>query len=337
MRATGIALLEAARSTKPPSGSLRPYVFVSAAEAGWKDNELGTKIEGNIAPSWLCRYLDAKRAVEEALAADGLGAGVRPILARPSFMWDPTKLDILPLLPIWAVGDALNIGSGTFSPPLRVEVAGAAIIAAAADKSVEGILTPRQLLDLAPLAIKRRPGALDTLTSGLASISRLPYGTTVAAELTDGQVGCLANRPEPSALRLYEFEGCPFCRRVREVATYLDLSYTVLPCGRGSRHRKHVEEAATAAGKSRPTFPYFEDDAAAIKLFESEDIVNHLMSKYGKGLPLPPPSNYFMPSTLLTGWAPILLRPTHGGAVVESVRGSDSPPRPLVLYSYDGE
>jgi anaphase-promoting complex subunit 7 len=336
MRLTALALLEAARSTRPDGGADRPFVYVSAAEAGWQSNELGWKIEHNVALGWLGRYLSAKRAVEAALTAEAAAAGLRPIIARPSFMWDPTKLDILPLLPIWATGDALNIGNGTFSPPLRVETAGAGIVAAAADGSIRGIVSSRQLIELAPLAVTLRPGALDTLTSGLVSISRLPYGTSVATELADGQASCLAGRPDASALRLYEFEGCPFCRRVREAATYLDLCYTVVPCGRGSRHRPHVQEAARAAGRDRPSFPYLEDDTAGVKLFESEDIVAHLLTTYGGGLPVPPPSSYFYPSTLVTGWAPLLLRPGRGGSVLDSVRGSAAPAQPLVLFSYDG-
>ena len=60
-------------------------------------------------------------------------------------------------------------------------------------------------------------------------------------------------------------QACPFCRRVREVVTYLDLEITVVPCARGSRHREH---AATAAKellrKERPSFPYLEDVAAGV-------------------------------------------------------------------------
>ena len=54
--------------------------------------------------------------------------------------------------------------------------------------------------------------------------------------------------PAASQLRLYEFEACPFCRRVREVVLYLDLEITIVPCGQGSRHRETV---AAAAAESR--------------------------------------------------------------------------------------
>ena len=79
-------------------------------------------------------------------------------------------------------------------------------------------------------------GPVDTLSSGLASITRLPYGTNVAEARSDGQS---TKAPEP-ALVLYEFEGCPFCRRVRETLTYLDLCCTIKPCAAGSRHREEV-------------------------------------------------------------------------------------------------
>ena len=84
-------------------------------------------------------------------------------------------------------------------------------------------------------------------------------------------------RPPAASLRLYEFEACPFCRRVREAISYLDLEVTIVPCGQGSRHREHVVAAAAKAGRAKPSFPYLEDDAAGVRLFESEDIVNHLL------------------------------------------------------------
>lgn len=181
------------------------------------------------------------------------------------------------------------------------------------------------------LVAKGRPGPVDTLTSGFASIARLPYGTTVAAELND-ESGAVRELPAASQLKLYEFEACKFCRRVREVVTYLDLEITIVPCAAGSRHRAAV---AAAQGKETPTFPYLEDDAAGVSLSESEDIVNHLLRSYGNGAPLPPPSEYFLSSTTLTGWIPALLRPGRGTTVDESAVDSD-PPQPLTLYSYDG-
>jgi len=179
-------------------------------------------------------------------------------------------LYILPLIPVWTILNKLK--PSTFAPPLRVEVAGSAIVDLVADVSASGVVTSSELRDRALLAVKRRPDELDTLTSGLASISRLPFGTTVVENVAD-----LPPQPdEPAALRLYEFEGCPFCRRVREVMTYLDLKYTVVPSGRGSSNREYVNKVASLKGK-KATYPYFED--GEVMLFESEDIISHLLSK----------------------------------------------------------
>ena len=69
-----------------------------------------------------------------------------------------------------------------------------------------------------------------------------------------------------------------------------------------------------------------------MRLFESEDIVRHLLAEYGNGAPLPAPEAYFLPSTLLTGWVPNLLRPSRGAKVDARAAGVD-PPQPLTLYS----
>ncbi|GMI13309.1 hypothetical protein TrLO_g11463 [Triparma laevis f. longispina] len=330
MKDTALNLLEALKMTKRDSS--RPYVFVSAAEVGWEDNKAGTRLEDLMREKdfFLPRYLDAKRAVEKELVSESEDAGVRPIIARPSFMYDATKLDILPLLPVWFLGHKLNIGDGAFSIPLRVETAGSGIVQIMDDGSVKGVVSSSDILAAAPLAAIRRPDGVDTLTSGIASIARIPFGTNVAPELTSGS----GERPPASSIRIYEFEGCPFCRRVREIATHLDLEYTAVPCGQGSRHREYVKKAAESIGNSSPTFPYMEDEAAGVKLFESEDIMNHLISTYGGGAGLPKPAEYFLPSTIITGWVPTLMRLFKGGKVVESV--VEEPDEPLVLWNYEG-
>lgn len=204
MTTTALNMLEALKATKK-ADVRRPYVFVSAAEAGWEDNEAGTRLEDLMREKefFLPKYLDAKRNVEKELTSSAGEAGIRPIIARPSFMYDPTKFDILPLLPVWFAGHKLNIGNGAFSLPLRVEAAGSGIVNLLAQDSVEGVVGSSTILAAAPLAALRRPDGLDTLTSGLASISRLPFGTNVAPEVA----AAATQRPSASQLRLYEFEG----------------------------------------------------------------------------------------------------------------------------------
>ena len=64
---------------------------------------------------------------------------------------------------------------------------------------------------------------LDTLTSGLASITRLPIGTDVSPERS-------AAPAPPHDLVLYEYEASPFCRKVREAMSGLDLTVDMKPC-----------------------------------------------------------------------------------------------------------
>ena len=59
-------------------------------------------------------------------------------------------------------------------------------------------------------AAKPRNRTLEVATSGFASIARIQYGKTVLEEVKKNR------QREPTKLILYEFEACPFCRRVRE-------------------------------------------------------------------------------------------------------------------------
>ncbi len=78
---------------------------------------------------------------------------------------------------------------------------------------------------------------------------------------------------------LYEFEACPFCRKVREALTRLDLDAEIRPCPRGGvRFRP---ELVARGGKAQ--FPYLVDPNAGLELYESGDIVRHLQSRYGAG------------------------------------------------------
>lgn len=37
----------------------------------------------------------------------------------------------------------------------------------------------------------------------------------------------------PKPIEIYEFEGCPFCRKVREAVNILDLDVVFYPCPQG--------------------------------------------------------------------------------------------------------
>ncbi|CAN0928154.1 hypothetical protein LINGRAHAP2_LOCUS36297 [Linum grandiflorum] len=128
-------------------------------------------------------------------------------------------------------------------------------------------------------------------------------------------------------LQLFEFEACPFCRRVREAMTELDLSAEVYPCPKGSkRHREIVRELG-----GKEMFPFLVDPNTGISMYESGDIVKYLFQQYGKGRS---PSTGLLESTLLTGWVPTILRAGRGMTLWEKAR-SETPLTKLELFSYE--
>jgi glutathione S-transferase len=110
---------------------------------------------------------------------------------------------------------------------------------------------------------------LDVATSFVVTVARFGAGMAVEAS---------GPRPE-RLLELYDFEGCPFCRKVREALSALDLDAVVRPCPKnGPRFRADVERLG---GKAQ--FPYLVDANAGVALYESNDIVRHLQASYGEG------------------------------------------------------
>jgi glutathione S-transferase len=110
---------------------------------------------------------------------------------------------------------------------------------------------------------------LDVATSLGATLAR--FGAGLRAER-------LGNRPaEP--LELYEYEGCPYCRKVREAMTALDLEAIVYPCPKGGTRFREVVRAA--GGKAQ--FPYLVDPNTGESMYESDAIVDYLFARYGAG------------------------------------------------------
>lgn len=122
---------------------------------------------------------------------------------------------------------------------------------------------------------------LNDVSSFAATVVRLGRGVypTITAE----------RRPDPKKLlELYDFEGCPYCRKVREVLCELDLDYLVHSVAHGSPRR---EELKKLGGKVQ--VPYLVDLNTQTRLYESDDIIDYLNERYGKGkragwsLPIP--------------------------------------------------
>ena len=111
--------------------------------------------------------------------------------------------------------------------------------------------------------------AFDVASSTAGTILRLGAGLSV---------GALGARPE-QPLVLYEFESCPYCRRVREALSILDLEAEIRPCPKGG-HRFR-DELIARGGKAQ--FPYLIDPGTGKEMYESADIVDYLFSRYGAG------------------------------------------------------
>ncbi len=109
--------------------------------------------------------------------------------------------------------------------------------------------------------------SLDLATSFAASLARAGAGLSV------GPLGPRPSRP----LELYEFEACPFCRKVREALSILDLEAMVYPCPKGGRRFREVVHQR--GGKLQ--FPWLVDPNTDREMYESDDIVRYLFETYG--------------------------------------------------------
>lgn len=157
--------------------------------------------------------------------------------------------------------------------------------------------------------------ALDLVTSFAATVARLGSGMQVTG----------ARRQPAKLLELYEFEACPFCRKVREALSHLDLDAMIYPCPKGGpRYREEVRRRG-----GRAMFPWLVDPNAGVEMYESDDIVRYLANTYGDGsvppllaLPLVKDATSMLASAL---------RPTRGG----TYQASRPPAQPLELWSFE--
>jgi glutathione S-transferase len=157
--------------------------------------------------------------------------------------------------------------------------------------------------------------ALDVTSSVLATMARWGHGAAV------GQLGPRPEKP----LELYEFEACPFCRKVREALSILDLEAMIYPCPKGARRfRPEVERRG---GKQQ--FPYLVDTNAGVEMYESDDIVRHLWNRYGTGAA--PLALSLGPLTDASAMLASAARLGRGA----SYRRAKAPEKPLELWSFE--
>jgi glutathione S-transferase len=75
-------------------------------------------------------------------------------------------------------------------------------------------------------------------------------------------------------------EGSPYCRKVREALSELDIEHIVRNIPRGSPKREALQ---ARAGKVQ--VPYLVDPNTGSEMFESDDIVAYLYERYGPNAP----------------------------------------------------
>ncbi len=156
----------------------------------------------------------------------------------------------------------------------------------------------------------------------------LDVGTSLVATVGRGgaglQVGVLGARPA-KRLELYEYEGCPFCRKVREALSILDLEAEIYPCPRNApRFRNQVKVRG-----GRAMYPYLVDPNTGEEMYESDDIVRYLFEHYGDGVV--PMSLAMGPLTNLSSFVASAARPGFGGIY----RKAKHPKKKLELYSFE--
>ncbi|GAV66893.1 GST_N_3 domain-containing protein [Cephalotus follicularis] len=132
-------------------------------------------------------------------------------------------------------------------------------------------------------------------------------------------------RPE-KPIEIYEFESCPFCRKVREIVAVLDLDVLFYPCPKNGPNFR--PKAAQMGGKQQ--FPYMVDPNTGVAMYESDDIIKYLVGKYGDGT-VPFMLSLGLLTTLTAGFA-MIGRMGRGS----SYTPSKLPPQPLELWAYEG-
>ena len=150
------------------------------------------------------------------------------------------------------------------------------------------------------------------------------------AEGGRGTIGTPHPKQPERALKLYEFEASPFCRRVREVCTLLNLDVEIYPCPRGGERFR--AEVKAKGGKLQ--FPFFIDENTGDQLYESEDIIHHLFKHYGK-TGKTPKSYASYPKLPVVAAVGTLLNGARGAFAAKTNAKRPAPEQLLELWSFE--
>ena len=112
-----------------------PFIFISAAEAGWPNVGGGKQVENYLAPDWLKRYLAAKRAVEEKLSSSS--SILRPVIFRPSLIFSLDRPGSYPAVGAFFVFN--RIGLPFVDRPVTVQSLANAVVRSISREEVVGV------------------------------------------------------------------------------------------------------------------------------------------------------------------------------------------------------
>lgn len=159
--------------------------------------------------------------------------------------------------------------------------------------------------------------SLNVANAFAVSVARLGAGLSAANAVSHKDL---------QPLVLYDFEFCPYCRKVREALTELNLNAEIRPCPKqGTRFRTQLKNQA---GKTQ--FPYLVDPNTGWEGYESGDIVHYLFDTYGDGR---------KPSVLISD-NPLALANSSFASALRPAKGwkqqpSTQPQKMLELYSFE--
>jgi glutathione S-transferase len=167
------------------------------------------------------------------------------------------------------------------------------------------------------VTVARKGPSVNDIQSTAASVLRLGRGWFVLGAST---------QPEKT-VELYDHEACPFCRKVRDVLSELDLEYIEHTCPKGDRTKRSF-----VRGKGSEQFPFLIDPNTGKELFESEDIITYLVDTYGGGRSLP--ARIASPLNTLSAAAASLVRP-RGSRVRPGCEDRKQPDQLPTLWNFE--
>lgn len=149
--------------------------------------------------------------------------------------------------------------------------------------------------------------------------------STVASTLRGwrgAQQRTVARQPE-QPLELFEYEGCPYCRLVREAFCEIQMDALIYPTPRGGeRFRSRAREVN--GGKT--TFPFLHDPNTGKAMPESKDIIEYVYREYTDTEPPTPGALSTLTSSLASA-----VRLGRGARA----KPSRAPDQPLELWSFE--